>query len=302
MNNITGKRVLVTGSLGFTGQYITQALIREGAEVIGCGHEVSVLPSYPYYALDLQDMTAINELVVRTKPQIVMHLAAIAFVGHADTSAFYTVNLLGTYHLLAALARLKKPPERVLIASSANVYGNQDVVQLSESAPYRPENDYAVSKMAMEQMAKLWSDLPIIITRPFNYTGIGQAAHFLIPKIVEHFKQRKPSIQLGNLEVSRDYTDVRTLTDVYIRLLNQPQHGLTVNVCSGQVWRLDQIIEQCQILTGHSLHIEQDPALMRQNEIKYLCGSPAQLHQIVGSDLKVHTFEETLAWMLGSEI
>lgn len=300
--SLAGKRVLVTGSLGFTGHYIVQALQQQGAKVFGCGHAatdaVKILP-YPYFTMDLTDTVSVKTVVDKVKPQIVVHLAAISFVGHTDEAAFYQVNLLGTYYLLSALYDSDTEVEKVLIASSANVYGNTHADSINEQHPYRPENDYAVSKVAMEQMVRLWFPrLPIVITRPFNYTGVGQAEHFLIPKIVSHFRNRAERIRLGNLDVSRDYTDVRSLTDAYMGLLQKPISSVIVNICSGKAWRLDEILALCESITDHSMITDQDPSLMRDNEIKYLRGDATELSLMLGEKWSSIPFENTLKWML----
>ena len=123
------RRVLVTGLAGFTGRYVQAALQQRGWQVWGLGAQpapadLALAPAH-YLQADLLDGAALAQAVAQARPHAVIHLAAIAFVGHGDADAFYRVNLLGTRHLLAALAALPQPPERVLLASSANVYGNQ---------------------------------------------------------------------------------------------------------------------------------------------------------------------------------
>ena len=135
-------------------------------------------------AVNLCDRAELGRAVAEIKPDVVAHLAAISFVAHGDVEAIYRTNVVGTRNLLEALAGLEKRPSAVLLASSANIYGNAAVEVIDESVQPSPANDYAVSKLAMEYMARLWMDrLPIIMTRPFNYSGVGQAPQFLLPKI-----------------------------------------------------------------------------------------------------------------------
>ena len=187
-------RVLITGVQGFTGRYVAAELEQYGWDVWGLGSQPSDMPHY--HCADLADSDALRAVVESVRPDAVVHLAAIAFVGHGDADALYRVNLLGTRHLLAALAQSAKPPQCVLLASSANVYGNATEGVLTEAILPQPANDYAVSKLAMEYMAQLWRDkLPIVVTRPFNYTGVGQSGSFLLPKIVAHFQRRASVIE-----------------------------------------------------------------------------------------------------------
>lgn len=299
------RRVLVTGLGGFTGHYVHAALEQRGWEVWGLGAQPAApclgTSAQRYLQADLGDSTALAQAVAQACPQAVIHLAAIAFVGHGDADDFYRVNLLGTRHLLAALAQLPQPPARVLLASSANVYGNQSGGMLDESTPPQPANDYAVSKLAMEHMARLWTArLPITIVRPFNYTGVGQSADFLLPKIVAHFRRRAASIELGNLDVWRDFSDVRAVADAYGRLLDAPAaaDGATVNLCSGQSHSLRGIIAMAQDITGHTLQVQVNPAFVRANEVKTLLGNPAQLHALIGADWASPPLHDTLRWML----
>lgn len=297
--SIAGKRALITGIHGFTGCYMAAELEANGYQVFGLGSHAGDEPGY--HQVDLADAPALRALLASIQPDVVVHLAALAFVGHGDANAFYQVNLIGTRNLLEAIAACGKSPDCVLLASSANVYGNASAGMLDEAAAVAPANDYAVSKLAMEFMASLWLErLPIVIARPFNYTGVGQADNFLLPKIVAHFRRKAEKIELGNLDVWRDFSDVRAVVRAYRGLLEARPLGQTVNVCSGQARSLRDVIAMCQALTGHELPVEVNPAFVRANEVKTLCGDASRLRTLLGGWETV-PLEDTLRWMLVAE-
>jgi GDP-6-deoxy-D-talose 4-dehydrogenase len=218
-------------------------------------------------------------------------------VAHGDVDAIYRTNVVGTRHLLESLAALPRRPGAVLLASSANVYGNSDQERLDESVLPSPANDYAVSKLAMEYMARLWSDrLPIILTRPFNYTGVGQSEVFLLPKIVGHFQRGERRIELGNIHVARDFQDVRFVADAYVRLLSTAASGKTVNICSGASVSLSEVINMMETIAGYQIGVEVNPAFVRANEVARLTGDNALLRELIGP-LDVIPLRSTLEWM-----
>lgn len=293
------RRALVTGKHGFTGQYVTAELVEAGYEVIGIGSALSASDKL-YYQVDVADLDGLKRVVGRLRPNVVVHLAAKAFVAHNDVNSFYLVNLIGTRNLLESLAGLDSPPECVLLASSANVYGNTSGGMLSEAVPPKPANDYAVSKLAMEQMARLWlTKLPLVITRPFNYTGVGQSTDFVIAKIVDHFRRRAETIELGNLDVWRDFCDVRAVAQAYRRFIDVRPVGETINVCSGATHSLRSIINLAQEITRHNIAVKVNPAFVRANEVHSLCGDPSLLRRLIG-EWQTPPLEETLRWMLNS--
>lgn len=277
-------RIAVTGADGFTGRHFLEAARR-------AGHEVVAIRS------NLTDGVAVAAEAQGIEADALVHLAAISFVGHQNDRAFYDVNLFGTLNLLDAIAKSARPWRRVLVASSANVYGNAPESPIPETQPPAPVNHYAMSKLAMELMARArYSHLPLVITRPFNYTGPGQASDFVIPKLVDHFRRRAPRVTLGNLHVQREYNDVRFVCDAYLRLLESAQPG-TYNVCTGVTYDFNAVIAMLQEITGHRIEVEVDPALVRANEVHRLCGDPARLDAAVGP-LRAWRLQETLAWML----
>ncbi|HYF97465.1 MAG TPA: GDP-mannose 4,6-dehydratase [Coxiellaceae bacterium] len=279
-------RVLISGMQGFTGRYLQEALLKAGHTVIG-------LQS------DLRDPKALTQEIADLQPEAVAHLAAISFVAHENINDIYATNLLGTRNLLAALAESAPKVKSILLASSANVYGNSVTDLLSENMALQPTNDYAVSKLSMEYMAALWMNkLPIFIVRPFNYTGVGQADSFLIPKIVAHFREKKPFIELGNLEVWREFGDVRTIVEIYRKLLEKCLRDQTLNVCTGQTYSLKEVIALCEEITGHSIEIRINPQFIRANEVQILKGDNACLQSLL-NDCRPYSLRETLSWMLG---
>ena len=291
------KRVFITGSEGFTGRYVTEEFRRAGWEVWGASLQPKPEQAR-HLQIDLLEAETLTPIVTRIQPDVVIHLAAIAFVAEDDANSFYQVNLLGTRNLLEALSAAKKPPECTIIASSANVYGNSALEVLSEDSPTNPSNDYAVSKLAMEHLAKTYMDrLGIVITRPFNYTGVGQSSRFLIPKIVEHFKARAPVIELGNIDVARDFSDVRDVSEMYQLLAERQPIGQTINLCSGTSISLRQCLSMATEFSGHSIDVRVNPALIRDQEVRRLSGDRGKIEALAPAKIS-RPLNETLQWML----
>jgi len=296
------KRTLVTGAAGFTGRYLGTILEAQGHDVHGLvqAHDGARIPGYSQlHKADLTEPSELYSAVAAVRPDHVIHLAAISNVAHDDIEQIYRVNLLGTRHLLDVIERLPTKPSSILLASSANVYGNGREGVLDEETLPAPANDYGVSKLAMEGLASVYrSSLPIVITRPFNYTGRGQSSHFLIPKIIEHVRRQAPVIELGNLDVARDFSDVRMVADAYVRLIGTPGAiGQTFNVCSGRAVTLREVVELAVTLSGHPIDIRVNPAFVRSHEVRSLHGSRAKLETVLGT-LRTIPLEETIRWML----
>ena len=289
---------LVTGINGFTGRYLTEELRLAGYTVVGIGIEQAAVPGIVMTKCDLNDRDAMLSVVRELSPDYVVHLGGIAFAAHDDVDSIYRTNIVGTRNLLEALTRCLKPPKMVLLASSAHIYGNATICPIDENTVAAPTSDYAVSKLAMESMAKLWLDrLPITIIRPFNYTGVGQSLNFLLPKIVDHFRRRATKIELGNLDVVRDFSDVRDVVRRYRLLLEVPARREIFNMCSGTGHALQEILVMMKQLTHHDLEVVVNPAYVRDNEVHKLIGSNAKLDKFIGTS-KITDLQETLAWML----
>jgi nucleoside-diphosphate-sugar epimerase len=283
------QKILLTGSRGFTGKHLIAHLNSAGFEFVG-------LKS------DITDVLALEDEISFIAPDAVIHCAGISFVASKDLEAFYRVHALGTSNLLNALLKLPKKPSKVLLASSATVYGNALLTPTPENYLLKPIDHYAMSKVAMEEMAKTFFDrLPIIIARPFNYTGPGQHENFLVPKLIQHFANRSPAIELGNLNVEREFNDVSTICQAYIALLKYGTPGEIYNVGTGKVRSLGSIVEALISITQHPIQICVNPNFVRANEVHRMCGDPKKLMSLLAQhqvDLQIPTLEQTLKQML----
>lgn len=293
-------KVLVTGANGFTGHYVVKALAARGKEVHALVRKPGTVieGAVGSHTCDLADANALGETIKEIAPERVVHLAAIAFVAHGDVDEMYRTNIVGTRNLLDVLSR-QHLPESVILASSANIYGKECSGMIDEAAPAAPANDYGITKLTVEHLAQLYSDrLPIVVTRPFNYTGVGQAVNYLVPKIVDHVRRRAPRMEIGNIDVERDFADVRTVAEIYARLVDtSAATGGTFNICSGHAVSLRHIIDTACQLAGHSMEIAVNPEFVRANEVRFLCGNPARLEAVIGS-VDMPPLEATLRWML----
>jgi nucleoside-diphosphate-sugar epimerase len=289
--------VLITGAAGFTGRHLRAHLRECGYRVHGLVEHAGIDPDD--LVADLLDAAAVAAAIRTAAPDYVVHLAAIAFPGHAEAASIYRVNLTGTLTLLEALVREGFGRKRVLLPSSGTVYASSESDDLGETAPLAPATHYAVSKLAMEHMAHLFSrSLPITIVRPFNYTGPGQREPYLVPKIVRHFAERADTIELGNVDVVRDFLDVRIVIDAYERLLRTPAAaGGTFNVCSGTSLAIRDIVAVLEELAGHRIEIRVNPKFVRPDEPRRIVGSSAKLRATIG-DLRALPLATTLADML----
>ena len=278
-------RVLVTGINGFTGLYLKEELIRNGYKVVGLKSDISHVES-------------LNAEIKRIQPEYVVHLAGVSFVNHKKQRELYEINLIGTFNLLVALSKAKSNLRSILLVSSASIYGERHEYAINEDALPNPSNDYAVSKLSMENMAKLWTDkLPISIARPFNYTGVGQNEIFLIPKIVSHFRKDSPVIELGNIDISREFGDVRDVVDIYRKLLELNGKGGVFNICTGKCYSIREVIRICENITGKKITVKVNSDFIRANDARRLLGDNNHLKGTIQKK-HWHNLDETLRWML----
>ncbi|MDF1832140.1 MAG: GDP-mannose 4,6-dehydratase [Porticoccaceae bacterium] len=281
------NKVWVVGANSFTGAYLVAALQQSGYLV-------------DTTKVDITCASQVAETVRSICPDYVINLAAISFVPEGENASVYGVNTFGPQYILDACLALQSRPRKIVLASSASIYGVQANDKISETCRPNPVDHYGCSKWAMEQIANTYKDeLNILITRPFNYTGLGQDEKFLIPKIVRHYKNKAATLQLGNLNVSRDFSNVRWIAQVYVALLaleNEEQH--IVNLCSGEMSSIDEVLEVVRRLTGVNLRIQSSKAHVRAADIVRQCGNNERLYQMLPTLPRPITISDTLKEMV----
>lgn len=277
--------LLITGQSGFVGRHVLAHLSAE--------------PASPWRALeavphDLLDPASLDAWLARELPDAVIHLAGQTFVpaSFADPAHTLQVNLLGTLNLLQALKR-SGFQGTFLYISSGDVYGQVAAQQLpiSEALLPRPRNPYAVSKLAAENLCLQWSfsepTWRILVARPFNHVGPGQAGDFLLPDMARQLvRVRKglqvPQLQVGDVDVSRDFLDVRDVVRAYFHLLEKGKSGEIYNVCSGIERNIRELIMQMADLAEVDVTLEQDPARLRRAEQRRVAGTCEKLRAQTG--------------------
>jgi len=282
--DLVSNRVLIFGENSFTGEYLSSYLYSKGYSIFGTDRK----------SCDITNKDNIKKTLREINPNYIINLSGIASPAHGDVLEFYRVNTIGAINIIEALIELDLNPKKIVLVSSATIYGNQGLEVLDESLFPQPANYYGTSKYSMELMAKnYFNRLNIIITRPFNYTGVKQSENFLIPKIVNHFREKKETIELGNLDVSREFNDISFVCEVYKRLLESSIKSEVINICSGRGIKLVDVIDTMNFIAGYNIKVEVNPAFIRKDEIKSLLGSPKKLFSLI-NEVKQKEFKETL--------
>lgn len=280
MDSLSNK-VLITGSNGFTGEYLKKYLEMNGYVVFGISNSTSNT-SNNIIQCDINNSDELKKVLVEIQPNYIFHLAAISFVQHQNVAEIYNVNVIGTQNLLESCLPIKNKIKKIILASSATVYGNQTASVLDESLVPSPINHYGISKLAMELMAKTYfKELPILITRPFNYTAPGHGAQFVVPKIAKTFINKEPILELGNIDVYREYNSIAYVVDIYFQLMKSSVRSEIVNIASGKTHSLKEIIAVFSAKTGHTPALQINSKFVRKDEIVTLSGSTEKLKSII---------------------
>lgn len=281
------KKVLLTGADGFTGKHLFNHLENNEYKCI------------PLQSNLLSKSDLVNE-ISSYDFDYVIHLAAISNPAEKDKNIIYEVNVDGTKNLLDSLINKKKFLKKIILSSSANVYSRNIEGQINLNSLLKPFNDYGKSKLEMEKTSfNYQKDFNISITRPFNYTGNGQDESFIIPKLVNSFKEEIPKVELGNIEVYREYNDVRDICEIYKILLEDDRGIDKINLCSGNYFNIKEIIERLERISKKKLSVEVSTKYFRKGDSNKLFGNPNMINNFLKYEFK-YSIDDTLKWMLKS--
>lgn len=311
-------RILVTGAGGFVGQHLIRELLAADHSVFG-GTQDGAPPAEGVLAadesgrvcwlpMDVTSGESVAAAVARSSPERVFHLAgqssvALSFSRPVDT---WDVNATGTLRLTCALAEAGLHETRVLLASSADVYGPvpEEEQPIRESRPLNPASPYAASKAAAEMAARQASGSGgplVVVARSFVHTGPGQDGRFAIPSFAHQLAgvragRCEPTLRVGDLSVRRDVLDARDVVRAYVCLVERGEPGGVYNVCSGRAQELREMVEEMIELSETGARIEVDPERFRPVDLPLLVGDGSRLRAL-GWEPRI-TLRQTLSDLL----
>jgi GDP-4-dehydro-6-deoxy-D-mannose reductase len=301
------SRILITGGTGFVGTHLVPFLQSVGSHiaVLASGGESEPQPGVSYYEVDIREQDAVRSVVQEVKPDRIYHLAGISSVDESWSKPRLTfeVNVLGAYNLFDAAMSLPFPP-KILNISTSQVYA-PSASPLTEDSRIQPNNPYAASKAMAELLVVEYRRRKaggIITTRSFNHTGPGQPPNFVLPSIAKQFVEvemglRPPVLNVGNIEVQRDFTDIRDVIRAYSILLEKGKPGEVYNVCSGSAVRLADIIRMFESAVGRKVTLATEESRVRSNDVLVICGDPKKIREATGWQPKI-SLPKTIAVLL----
>jgi len=307
------RRILLTGGTGFVGKWLSPTIAKRCAAQelyqLRRSDDKIDFPGWTPIIGDLEDSASINKAIAEVKPDLVIHLGAQSSVGSALNSAPETweINLNGSIRLASACA-IHCPATNFLLVSSSEVYGTsfQDG-QATEETPPRPINAYARSKLAAEMA--LFDILPatarLIVARPFNHTGPGQDQRFALPTFAAQIAaieagRQPPILKVGNINVVRDFLDVRDVVSAYIAIINHLDsfdHRNVVNIASGQAWSIATLVDKFRSRARCDFEIKVDEDRLRPSDVPRVEGASGRLQHLTGWTARI-PIEETMDSLL----
>lgn len=300
-------RAFITGVSGFVGPYLVRHLVSSGFDVFGIDRSGNKgVDGCAVEKCDVTDSAAVAAVVKKIMPDFVFHLAGQGSVARSwkDPELTWKVNVEGARNLFEAVAAAKISP-RILLVSSAEVYGIPKVFPTPETHPIAPISPYGKSKVEQERIALAHfrdGGIRIVISRSFNHTGPGQPADFVCSNFARQVAEiekgrQQPIIKVGDPAVKRDFTDVRDVVRAYLLLLQKGVAGEAYNVCSGKCYTIGEVLGKLVKISNQTVKIEQDNSGVHDNAIPVLHGDNSKIRAATGWQPQI-SFGQTLADLL----
>ena len=302
-------KALIIGAAGFVGKFLISHLLEEGWDVSATRLPSETLDAdVPIYELDILAPPDIDAILEKVGPDCIFHLAAQSSVEASWKQPALTadINIKGAVNLLEAVRKMQKPP-RVLLIGSGEEYGYilPEELPIREDTPLRPGNVYAATKIAQGMLGQIYArayGLEIVIVRAFNHAGPGQTDTFVLPEFCKQAAMIEaglspPVIKVGNLEVKRDFTDVRDIVRAYRLLAEKGESGSVYNVGSGKAVSIGELLEKILALSNTEIAIEQNPLRMRLSDTPVIEADISRIYEQTGWKPEI-PMESTLADIL----
>ncbi len=304
-------RAFVTGVAGFAGTHLAELLIKEGFDTYGTDlgersltKAAEIVKGAELVRCDVRDREKLSRVVSEVAPDVVFHLAAVASVVECERNPTATIetNVIGSCNLLDAV-RNSAPNARTIMVSSSEVYGKvaPEQVPIAEDTPVKPANLYGVTKASVEMLSTLYAEkygMDIVILRPFNHVGPRQSPAFVCSDFAAQIARIErglapPRIDVGDLAVERDFTDVKDMVRAYVLAARCARGGEIYNVCSGRGVRIEQIVNTLLEYAEVAIEVHRDTAKLRSSEIPVLVGTAEKFARATGWAAEI-PFEVTL--------
>lgn len=285
-------KALVTGAFGFVGGHLVDHLHSSGDSVVGVWiKDKPISPKCEVIEADIRDQDSCRALLSKYKPDVIYHLAGMAFVPDAESNfeEALRTNVFGTSNVIRS-AHILELPCTIVFVSSAEVYGkiSPSELPITEETPCRPTNNYSLSKLMAEEVVKRYDRAGVVkcvIMRPFNHIGPGQSDKFVASSFAHQLAriakgEAPPVVEVGNLEAKRDFTDVRDVVRAY-RLAAQKGRG-TYNLSSGKAVSIKEILDTLIQVSEVRVTVKTDPSRLRGPEVPELFGSYEKAQRELG--------------------
>lgn len=277
-----GKKVLIFGCGGFVGKYLTDEFTSNGYEVTGSDIRVPEWADDQFISCDLLSAEDVTAVISKVMPDIIVNLAAISSVGQSwkNPQLTISVNVIGSLNILQSVKDCSEEGKapKVMFIGSSEEYAPASA-PVSETSPLDSNSPYGISKMTQESFANLYGrefGIDVYLVRAFNHTGVGQADNFVLPswckQAAEIDKSGRPGVMnVGNLKVRRDFSDVRDIVRAYRLIVEKGQPGKAYNVGSGVAHSLEDMLKTITSLSSQEITINVDPARIRPTDTPVIC-------------------------------